>query len=813
MLKASAGDSLKEKPLIPKGLTLLEIASRFEKGQVNYKNHPNLKSVWGIFSSNIFSYFNLILFVLAALLLSIKSFENMVFVIIMVLNTAIGIIQELKARKTIMNLTLLSQPTALVRRQGFEIEIATDQLVLDDIYLLQGGKQVVADSIIQNGELTVSEANLTGESDAIVKKVNDKILSGSFVISGTADALIVAVGKDNYIETLSDKIKTLGKPNSEILKSLKKLLKFIGVIIVPLGLMTFYTAFLKSEMDYLPDFLANSELYHDALKKMAGAMVAMVPSGLFLLTTITFASSVVKLAKHQTLVQELYSIETLSRVDLVCLDKTGTITDGTMKVDSYVWIEPEKDEPAVDLPVEEEIHIASVKPSIDIKTIIASMNYALKDNNQTAMALKNYFGSKRKLRSRVILPFESANKYSAVSFDEGTYAIGAPELVFKGKYMHIRKQVEKYARLGKRVLLFAKADAIGDKRITGSVEPIALILINDTIRETAKATLDEFQEAGVGIKVISGDNAITVSEVAARAGVPKANKYLSLEKIDDDKLREICEDYTVFGRVTPHQKQVLIETFKQNKHKVAMIGDGVNDVLALKAADCSVAIASGSEAARNISHLVLMNDDFASLPKVVKQGRQIVNNMQNASVLYLVKTMYTILLTMIVLMTANIYPFEPVQMFVIETFIIGIPSFFIALEPNESRFEGKFLWNVFKNVIPGTILVIANLIGVYVFASQWPSITQGEISTVGIIAATFAYLLVLVNVSQPLNKRRSFVVIAAAIVSAFCFVVLGERFFKLSTLTIPSILLLILLMQSTYLIMSIYKQKLIKFWV
>lgn len=804
---------MKEKSMISKGLSVQEVALRFEKGQVNYKNHPNLKSVGGILASNILSYFNLILFVLAVLLLSIKSYENMVFVIIMVLNTAIGIIQELKARKTIMNLTLLSQPTAVVRRQGIETVVATDALVIDDVYLLQAGKQVVADSIIIAGELTVSEANLTGESDAIVKKVNDKILSGSFVISGNADAVIVAVGKDNYIETLSDKIKTLGKPNSEILLSLKKLLKFIGAIIIPLGLMTFYTAFMKSNMDYLPDFIKNAELYHEALKKMAGSMVAMVPSGLFLLTTITFASSVVKLAKNQTLVQELYSIETLARVDLVCLDKTGTITDGTMKVDSYVWIETEKEEPSLDLPIEEDIHSEDVKPLVDIRTIIASMNYALKDNNQTAEALKKYFGIKRKLRARNILPFESANKYSAVTFDEGTYVIGAPELVFKGKYMQIRKQVEKYARQGKRVLLFAKAQSIGEKRITGAVEPIALILINDTIRETAKATLDEFQAAGVGIKVISGDNAITVSEVAQRAGVPKAHKFLSLEKIDDDKLKEIAEDYTVFGRVTPHQKQILIETFKQNRHKVAMIGDGVNDVLALKAADCSVAIASGSEAARNISHLVLMNDDFASLPKVVKQGRQIVNNMQNASVLYLVKTMYTILLTLIVLMTANIYPFEPVQMFVIETFIIGIPSFFIALEPNELRFEGKFLKNVFKNVIPGTILIIANLIGVYVFASQWPSITQGEISTVGIIAATFAYLLVLVNVSEPLNPRRSVLVISAGIISAFCFVVLGEKFFKLSTLTIPSILLLILLMQSTYLIMSIYKRKLIKFWV
>jgi cation-transporting ATPase E len=547
---------------------------------------------------------------------------------------------------------------------------------------------------------------------------------------------------------------------------------------------------------------------------MAGSMVAMVPSGLFLLTTITFASSVVKLAKHQTLVQELYSIETLARVDMVCLDKTGTITDGSMKVESFVWIEEETEpESEIDLPIEETVPINPLRNSVDIYTIIASMNYALKDTNQTAEALKKYFGSKRKLRARTTLPFASENKYSAVMFDEGTYAIGAPELVVKGHYMAIRKQVEKYARQGKRVLLFAKAKAIEDKKIVGSVEPIALLLLNDTIRQSAKATLDEFQAAGVSIKVISGDNALTVSEVASRAGVPNAKKYLSLEKISDDKLIEIADDYTVFGRVTPSQKQLLIEAFQSQKHRVAMSGDGVKAILALKTADCSVAIASGSEAARNISHLVLLDNDFASLPKVVKQGRQIVNNMQNAAVLYLVKTMYTILLTLIVLLTANIYPFEPIQMFVIETFIIGIPSFFIALEPNEKRFEGSFLWNVFKNVIPGTLLVIANLIGVYVFASQWPSITQGEISTVGIVAATFAYLLVLVNVSSPLNKRRSIIEISAALIAALCFLVMGERFFKHSTMSIPSILLLMLLMQSTYLIMSIFKKQLIKFWV
>jgi len=783
---------------IPYGLTIEEVNQRIIEGKTNFVKSTNLKSVRQIIFGNLFSYFNLILAVLAALLISIQSYENLFFLLIAVLNTLIGIIQELKARNTIRDLTFLSEAKANVIRQNIEIEIAIQDIVIDDIYHLSLGKQIVTDAVILFGSVTVNEANLTGESEPIVKNEGDEVRSGSFVVSGEAYTKVIAVGKDNYIEKLSSKVKTLGKPSSEILGSLRSLLKIIGIIIIPLGLMTFYNAFQTSGYDYFLDFLKEPTLYQNALKKMAGAMVAMVPSGLFLLTTVTFAASVIKLAKNHTLVQELYSIETLSRIDTVCLDKTGTITDGSMQVDEYIALE-----------TSEELEITV--PKVDASIIIQSMNYSLSDSNQTSKALISYFGKKRKLRAKQILPFDSQRKYSAVAFDEGAFAIGAPEMIFKGKYMKIKKAVEKYARLGKRVLLFAQFDDIKDDKIHGNVFPLGLILIEDHIRESANATLDEFIASGVNIKVISGDNALTVSEVARRAGVPNANKYLSLEKITDQKLMEVCPQYSVFGRVSPQQKKILIETFKMNNHKVAMIGDGVNDILALKASDCSIALASGSEAARNISHLVLLNNDFSSLPKVVKQGRQIVSNMKNASVLYLVKTVYTILLTIVLLITSKIYPFEPVQMVVIETFIIGIPSFFIALEPNEKRFEGKFLKKVFQMVIPGSLLVIANLLGVYLFASFWPTITEGEISTVGIIAATFAYFLVLVNVSMPLNKRRSIIVIASFVVSASCFIILGHSF-KLESLSIPSLLLLFLLMETTYVIMSIVKKDLIKFW-
>lgn len=791
---------LKKETYIPFGLNIDEVNQRIMDNKTNKHPKSNLKSIRKIISENVFSYFNLILAVLALLLISIKSYENMFFVLIAFLNTLLGILQEFKARNTIQKLSLLSQPTAIVRRQNFDIEIDVEAIVIDDIYLLSPGKQIVSDGVVLSGHIMVNEANLTGESDAILKEEESRVLSGSFVVSGNAFVRVEAVGKDNYIEKLASKVRTLGKPTSQILSSLRNLLKLIGIIIVPLGLLTFYNAFLRSEMDFLLDFMRTTDLYQNALKKMAGAMVAMVPSGLFLLTTMTFSTSVIKLAKKKTLVQEIYSIETLARIDTVCLDKTGTITDGSMVVDSVVPIQTEL------------IEIAEEISAYDNANIISSMIYALNDNNQTSKAMEKYFGRKRKFRVKELLNFDSINKYSACTFEIGSFAIGAPEMVYKGKYTLIKKEVEKYAKTGKRVLLFAKINKLKDGKIQGPVEPISLILINDHIRESAKATLDEFQESGVNIKVISGDNALTVSEVALRAGVPNAKKYLSLERISDQTLINTCNNYTVFGRVSPQQKKILIETFQKNNHKVAMIGDGVNDILALKASNCSIALASGAEAARNISHLVLLDNNFASLPKVVKEGRQIVNNMQNASVLYLVKTMYTILLTVILLLTSNIYPFEPVQMVVIETFIIGIPSFIIALEPNNKMFKGNFLKNVFKQVIPGTILVIANLLGVYLFASFWPGVTEGEISTVGIIAATFAYLLVLVNVCMPLNKLRSIIVVSALVISAFCFIVLGNNFFKLETLSLPSFLLLLLLMESTYIIMSIYKHDLIKFW-
>ncbi|MDD4069538.1 MAG: HAD-IC family P-type ATPase, partial [Candidatus Izemoplasmatales bacterium] len=680
------------------GLTALEVNERIIEQKTNKTVKSNLKTPWKIIRDNLFSYFNLILTIIALLLISIGSYENTWFIVIALANTLIGIIQEFKARSIIKNLSLITDSKVTVVREAIEIDINVEDVVIDDIFYLVQGKQVITDSVVEDGVLSVNEANLTGESHSITKEKGDRLLSGSYVINGEAYVRAIAVGKDNYIESLQSKVKTLSKPKSVILNSLRKLLKLIGIIIIPLGLMTFYNAFKMSSYDYLPDFLQDSEDYKNALIKMAGSMVAMVPSGLFLLTSMTFATSVIKLAKHKTLVQELYSIETLARVDTLCLDKTGTITDGTMKVNSFVKIK-------------KSLLDGDDFDDATIKKIVSSMNHHLKDKNQTADALKSYFGDSNYYDMVSMVRFDSQNKYSVVEFKQGIFALGAPEMIYK-KYSKIKNQVEQYAQEGMRVLLLAKVPKIKDEKISGEAKPISLIIIEDNIRDSAIATIQKFNASSVNVKVISGDNALTVSEIARKASVIDAEKYISLDDVADEELEQIALNYNVFGRVKPHQKKLLIEHLQNHSRKVCMIGDGVNDVLALKQADVSVSLASGTDASRNISHFVLLTDDFAALPKVVKEGRQIVSNLEKASVLYLVKTLYTILLTFILLFTTRIYPFAPKQMFVIETFIIGVPSFFIALEPNNRMFSGVFIKNVLKNVLPGALIIIANLLAV-----------------------------------------------------------------------------------------------------
>lgn len=779
------------KKYTPLGLKIEAVNERHSLGKNNIKKQANLKTNWQIISSNVFTFFNMILLLLAILLLVIQSYRNMWFIVIALINTSIGIVQEFRARSTIKKLSLITENTITVIREGMFFDIDIQDIVIDDLVLYKTGKQIVSDAVLEYGELTVNEANITGESKMIIKKVGDKLFSGSYVISGQGYSKVIAVGKENYIDSLQSEAKTLDKPKSVILNTLRSILKVIGIIIIPLGIMTFMNVFNDSGMDYLPDFINNPSLFELGVRKMAGSMVAMVPSGLFLLTTMTFTVSVIKLSRHKTLVQELYSIETIARVDVLCLDKTGTITDGTMNVEETVILHQFSE---------------NDYKKKDIKAIIASMNYALEDDNQTAKALKAYYGEEKIIPAKKSVNFNSKNKYSAVSFNMGTFVLGAPEIIYRGQYKEIKQIVSKYAKLGKRVLLLAQVDGISRNKFTGDAKAVALVIINDHIRSNAPDTIKEFIDSNVIVKVISGDNALTVSEVSRRAGVIGAEKYISMDKVKDNEIDDVAVNYNVFGRVSPKQKKLLVEALQRNQHKVCMIGDGVNDILALKQADVSVSLASGTTATRNISHIVLLDDNFGSLPKVVKEGRQIVCNLEKASVLYLTKTLYTILLTFALLLTSQIYPFEPIQMFVIETFIVGIPTFWLALEPHNKRFKGNFFKNIMKNVVPGALFIMANLLGVYIFSGAFYGLTNLEISTVGIIAATFAYWLILAHTSYPLNKLRVILIIFAFVSAAICFTVFRDLFL-ISTLSLPAVLLMLLLMETTYIGMAIYHGK------
>ncbi|MDD4090807.1 MAG: HAD-IC family P-type ATPase, partial [Acholeplasmataceae bacterium] len=575
-------------PSLKEGLTKEDVNIRKQLNYVNKTAKGSSKTVLGIILTNIFTFFNIVNISIAAMLISIQSYKHLFFMIIITLNTVIGIFQEIKAKKTIDRLSLISNPKALVLREGEKEEIAIDEVVLNDLIFLKIGNQIIADCIVREGFVEVDESLLTGESDPIGKQKGDKLLSGSYVVSGNCLAEAVKVGKDAYVESLTKKAKQYKKPNSDLIKSLKIIITTIGIFIIPVGIGLFFVQYNQGIN------------YPTAIEKTAGAMIGMMPSGLFLLTSVALAVGVIRLAQNNTLVQELYCIETLARVDTLCLDKTGTITDGTMEVKETIFLSEDK-----------KYHPDKIIPHL--------MAY-LEDNNQTSLALVEKFGiSKRPRKANKVVSFSSQRKYTAVEFNQlGTFALGAPEFIlWQGNYLDIKKEVEKEARKGYRVLLLAHSEEALTNEKLPKMTPLAFVLLEDTVRNDAIATIEYFNTHNVDVRVISGDNALTVSQIAKRAGVPNADKYISLENLDDKEVVESASKYQIFGRVSPEQKKLLIQALKASGKTVAMTGDGVNDILALKEADASIALASGSEAARNASHLVLLDSNFSSMPKVV----------------------------------------------------------------------------------------------------------------------------------------------------------------------------------------------------
>ena len=703
------------------GLTDEIVEQRMIDELFNRTGAKTSRSVFSIVMKNIFTFFNILIFIIAGFLVWVNApITDYVFLVIVSINIIIGIIQEINAKNMIDKLSLLSAPTAFVLRSGVEHEISIEDVVLDDCLLLESGRQICADSIVIDGAIEVNESLLTGESDAILKKPGDELYSGSYVVSGKCSARVDKVGKDNYIEKLSSEAKQYKKPKSDLYSALNNIIKFMAFPVVICGGLLAYIMFFKNQISL-----------YDTVRKTAGAMIGMIPSGLFLMSTIALYIGVIKLGQKNVLVQDVYCVEMLARVDCICLDKTGTITDGTMVVKNVIDYNT--------------VH------GLATRNVISAMLNALQDNNMTSQALKERFGLGKRIRHKALIPFSSSRKFQAVTFDKyGTFALGAPEFVLKNDYKRVEKDVTKYASLGYRVLCLAHKDGNieGTELPEGPIEIIAMILIEDNIRPDAINTIKYFRESGVEVRVISGDNPITVSKIAARAGVDSADKFVSLDgKTDSDVINEVRKGTTVFGRVSPQQKRLIIRTLKDLGKTVAMTGDGVNDILALKEADCSIAVASGSQAVRSCSHLVLLDSNFDSMPSVVSEGRRVINNVAKVSALFLTKTIFSLFLAIEAIILGS-YPIATTQLMIIEAFAIGVPSIVLVNEPNNRPVKGKFLTNVIRESLPGALVILAISMVVFGLSTQLDldAITR---TTIIVIAATHTCMMVLFKVCKP----------------------------------------------------------------
>lgn len=751
------------------GLTTDEVNERIKDGYINYYETNTTKSYKNIFFSNIFTFFNMLMFAIAIALIIVKSYSNLLFLVILLCNTTIGIIQEIKAKITVEKITLVTSPTATVVRNKKVMTIKTNEVVLDDILIYEFGNQICTDSIILKGEIEVNESLLTGESVSIKKKKGDLLLAGSYVTSGSCYAKADKVAEENYTSKLTLKAKKYKKPESELLKSLQLIIKVIGIIIVPLSVAIYFNnqSILGNNIQLL-------------VTKTAGSILGMIPSGLFLLTSLALAVGVIKLAKKKTLVQDLYGIEMLSRASVLCLDKTGTITDGTMQVKQ----------------------IKMLKKEDDLNKILSSYLASTKTQNQTFTALKNYFGEEKAYDIDKVFEFNSTKKYSAVEFSNGkTYILGAPEFVYRNRDKKITNQVLTYAKEGYRVLILCESEEKIGKNLPKDLTPICLLAIEERIRKEAKETLAWFNENGVQVKIISGDNPLTVSEISKKVGVNGADKYVSLEGMTKQQVIECAGEYNIFGRVSPEQKQILVKALKNLGHKVAMTGDGVNDILALKEADCSISVSSGSEAARNVSHLVLLDNNFLNLPQVVKEGRRVVNNIVNSASLFLMKTLYVFMVTIFCLITNLEYPFAPTQMLLLETFVIGLPSFFLALQPNNNKIEGSFMSQVsIKSLCHGVLLFIS-FIACYLF-DKYVMLTN-TYETLASLSMTFVGLMVLLKLCLPINVYRGVLVSSMIVITLLALLILPPSLFYYKALNLTEYLFIAVVTLSSFFLLFI----------
>lgn len=743
-------ETTRYKPDYRTGLTGAQVQEHWLHGWTNRAVEPPSKSVNDIIRENLFTYFNLIFAVLAVMLCLVGSFRDLTFLPVIIANTLIGIIQEIRAKQVLDKLTMLNAPHATVVRDGQKHVVDAEQLVLDDIVIFRAGNQVCADAEVCAGEVQVNESLLTGEADEITKRRGDKLMSGSFIISGQCHARLDKVGEDSYISKLTLQAKEMQKgEQSEMIRSLDKLVKWVGIAIIPIGLVLFWQA-----------FFVQHDGFRDSITSMVAAVIGMIPEGLYLLASVALAVSSVRLASKKVLLHDMKCIETLARVDVLCVDKTGTITENTMKVQDIIPTG---------------LYDSDTLPPLNM--MIGDFAAAMDEDNITMAAVKEYFQSSTGERPVSKTGFSSATKYSSVTFTHGAYVLGAPEFVLREKYEDYAEKITEHAATGARVLVFGEYDGEIDGRpLKHGITPLAFLLLANPVREAAEETFRYFAEQGVEVKVISGDNPVTVSRVAKQAGIVNAENYADASELDsEEKMRDAVLENTVFGRVTPNQKRKFVQILKEAGHTVAMTGDGVNDVLALKDADCSIAMASGSEAAAQASQLVLLESDFSCMPQVVLEGRRVVNNIQRSATLFLVKNIFSFLLSLISVVFMFTYPLEPSQISLISMFTIGVPAFFLALEPNKNRIKGHFLTNVFLKALPAAI-TDALAVGSLVIFGQTFHVGSTDISTAATMLLAIVGFMILYKISAPLNVLRTVILCGCIAGLLFCSIYLNDLF-------------------------------------
>ncbi len=709
------------------GLTQAEVEARIADGQVNAIQDSSNRSVKDIVMGNTLTFFNFINIVLLALVLSVRSYKNMLFIFIIIANTLIGIFQEIKAKITLDKLKILTVSHVDVIRDGVKKSVTVSELVKDDVILLKSGGQIPADGVILDGEVDVNESLLTGESDSIHKTCGSKVLSGSFVTSGKAMCLLTEVGHDCYMEKLSSEAKQFKRYKTELQRNLDTILKFISIIIVPLGIILF-----------AKQYWISGSTYEQAALDTVAAVLGMIPEGLVLLTSVALALGAVRLARRSTLVRELFCIETLARVDTLCLDKTGTITEG------HLCVQGEE----------------SVKEDVDLEQLMGRMVAALGDENETFQALRQHYKRNQSTNTKLVLPFSSERKFSGVVFEgEGTYLMGAYQFIFPQADPAVLEKIAEYASQGLRVLTIAHSpNEMTDYTLAEDFEIVGFVFMTDVVRKNAPDILGYFEEQGVDLKVISGDDPVTVAAIAARAGLKDADKYIDATTINiDEEMEDAILKYSVFGRVTPKQKQQMVRLLKQNGRTVAMTGDGVNDVLALKDADVSIAMASGSEAAKNTANLVLLNSDFASLPHIVNEGRRVINNIKAAASMFLIKTGFSVLTALLTIIVGQNYPFQPIQLSVINGCAVAIPTMLLQLEPSFQKVNKHFFREVLRMSMPAAITITA-MITIINNIGHSIGTPREMLSTVCVLATGWVYLITLRQVYSPMTGYRKFVI-------------------------------------------------------